>query len=54
MYYSLLYCMKYLLSNLDEEQKHKQDKQVVDDAQSSNDYVDDLQHVATELNDVIC
>jgi len=40
-------CWQYLVSDVDEEDKNEDNKQIVDDADSSNDAVNDLESKVT-------
>jgi len=41
--------VKYLVSDLDEQDKDDDDEQVVDDTECSDDAVDDLEHIVREV-----
>jgi len=43
-------CLQYLVSDLDEEHEYDDNKEVVEDADSSNDAVDDLESKVTTLS----
>ena len=43
---------QYLVSNFDEQEEHDDDKQVVKDADSSNDDVDDLESKVTDVGKI--
>jgi len=51
---SRFFCRKsYLFSDLDEQEEHDDDEEVVENAQCSDDDVDDLEHAVTDVGEPV-